>query len=83
MRTPDGNALADPSAEQNVTTAYAAGVTALAVQAIFDRALQRVLDDGMDPEISSGASNSAYDRGVDHSTIPNLKAYQVTLNLGF
>ena len=39
--------------------------------------------DGMDPEISSGASNSAFDRGIDHSTIPNLKAYQVTLNLGF
>lgn len=38
---------------------------------------------GMDPEISSGASNSAFDRGIDHSTIPNLKAYQVTLNLGF
>ena len=39
--------------------------------------------EGMDPEISSGASNSAFDRGVDHSTIPNLKTYQVTLNLGF
>jgi TonB-linked SusC/RagA family outer membrane protein len=38
---------------------------------------------GLDPEISSGASNSAYDRGIDHSTIPNLKSYQVTLNLGF
>ncbi len=38
---------------------------------------------GMDPEISSGASNSAFDRGVDHSTIPNMKAYQVTLNFGF
>jgi hypothetical protein len=38
---------------------------------------------GMDPEISSGTSNSAFDRGIDHSTIPNLKAYQVTLNLGF
>jgi hypothetical protein len=38
---------------------------------------------GMDPEISSGASNSAFDRGIDHSTIPNMKAYQVTLNLGF
>ena len=38
---------------------------------------------GLDPEISSGASNSAFDRGIDHSTIPNLKAYQVTLNLGF
>ena len=38
---------------------------------------------GLDPEISSGASNSAFDRGVDHSTIPNMKSYQVTLNLGF
>jgi TonB-linked SusC/RagA family outer membrane protein len=38
---------------------------------------------GMDPEISSGASNSAFDRGIDHSTIPNMKSYQVTLNLGF
>jgi len=39
--------------------------------------------EGMDPEISSGASNSAFDRGIDHSTIPNFKSYQVTLNLGF
>ncbi|MBN8836713.1 MAG: SusC/RagA family TonB-linked outer membrane protein [Sphingobacteriia bacterium] len=38
---------------------------------------------GVDPEISSGASNSAYDRAIDHSTIPNLKAYQATLNFGF
>jgi TonB-dependent starch-binding outer membrane protein SusC len=38
---------------------------------------------GMDPEISSGASNSAFDRGIDHSTIPNLKSYQATLNFGF
>ncbi|MEI6086400.1 MAG: SusC/RagA family TonB-linked outer membrane protein [Bacteroidota bacterium] len=38
---------------------------------------------GFDPEISSGASNSAFDRGIDHSTIPNMKSYQVTLNLGF
>jgi TonB-dependent starch-binding outer membrane protein SusC len=38
---------------------------------------------GMDPEISSGSSNSSFDRGVDHNTIPNMKAYQVTLNLGF
>ena len=38
---------------------------------------------GLDPEISSGSSNSAFDRGIDHSTIPNLKSYQVTLNLGF
>ncbi len=39
--------------------------------------------DGMDPEISSGTANSAFDRGIDHSTIPNMKSYQVTLNLGF
>jgi hypothetical protein len=38
---------------------------------------------GLDPEINSGGSNSAWDRGNDHSTIPNLKAYQATLNLGF
>ncbi len=38
---------------------------------------------GMDPEVSSGASNSAWDRGVDHNTIPNLKTYQVGLNIGF
>jgi TonB-linked SusC/RagA family outer membrane protein len=39
--------------------------------------------DGLDPEISSGASNSSYDRGVDHSTIPNMKSFQLSLNLGF
>ncbi|MDJ1495902.1 SusC/RagA family TonB-linked outer membrane protein [Cytophagaceae bacterium DM2B3-1] len=38
---------------------------------------------GMDPEISSGASNSSFDRGVDHSTLPNTKSYQVALNIGF
>ncbi|MBE7170561.1 MAG: SusC/RagA family TonB-linked outer membrane protein [Williamsia sp.] len=38
---------------------------------------------GMDPEISSGTVNSAWDRGVDHNTIPNIKTYQVGLNLGF
>jgi TonB-linked SusC/RagA family outer membrane protein len=53
---------------------------------------------GMDPEVSSGASNtspsataigllplanSAFDRGVDHSTVPNYKSYQITLNVGF
>ena len=38
---------------------------------------------GFDPEISSGARNSAFDRGVDHNTIPNLKSYQVGLNVGF
>jgi TonB-linked SusC/RagA family outer membrane protein len=38
---------------------------------------------GFDPEISSGSINSAFDRGVDHSTMPNLKSYQVGLNIGF
>ncbi len=38
---------------------------------------------GFDPEISSGTVNSAFDRGVDNSTIPNLKSYQVGLNIGF
>ncbi len=36
---------------------------------------------GLDPEVSSGQSNSAFDRGIDHSTIPNLKSYQATLNI--
>ena len=38
---------------------------------------------GFDPEVSSGSSNSAFDRGVDHNTIPNTKAYSVGLNIGF
>ena len=38
---------------------------------------------GLDPEISSGTYNSAWDRGVDHNTVPNIKSYQVGLNLGF
>lgn len=38
---------------------------------------------GFDPEISSGALNSAWDRGTDHNSMPNLKSYQVGLNLGF
>ena len=38
---------------------------------------------GFDPEISSGSSNSAFDRGVDHNTIPNTKSYTVGLNVGF
>jgi TonB-dependent starch-binding outer membrane protein SusC len=38
---------------------------------------------GMDPEISSGSTNSAWDRGVDHNSIPNIKSYQVGINLGF
>jgi len=37
---------------------------------------------GMDPEISSGSVNSAWDRGTDHNTMPNLKSYQATLNIG-
>ncbi|ASU35341.1 SusC/RagA family TonB-linked outer membrane protein [Mucilaginibacter xinganensis] len=38
---------------------------------------------GFDPEVSSGASNSPFDRGVDHDSTPNSKSYQVGLNLGF
>jgi TonB-linked SusC/RagA family outer membrane protein len=38
---------------------------------------------GMDPEIGSGTTNSAWDRGTDHNTMPNFKAYQATLNFGF
>ncbi|MBS1505334.1 MAG: SusC/RagA family TonB-linked outer membrane protein [Bacteroidetes bacterium] len=38
---------------------------------------------GYDPEVSSGAVNSAFDRGVDHSTLPNTKSYQIGLNVGF
>jgi TonB-dependent starch-binding outer membrane protein SusC len=38
---------------------------------------------GYDPEVSSGSANSAFDRGVDHNTIPNTKAYTVGINLGF
>ena len=38
---------------------------------------------GMDPEVSSGSSNSGFDRGVDYVSMPNSKTYQVGLNLGF
>ena len=38
---------------------------------------------GLDPEISSGENNSAFDRGTDHNTMPNLRSYQVGLNIGF
>lgn len=48
---------------------------------------------GMDPEISSGTTgtnedgsprtNSAWDRGTDHSSMPNYRSYQVSLNFGF
>jgi hypothetical protein len=38
---------------------------------------------GMDPEMTAGTPNSAWDRTVDQSTIPNIKSYQVGLNVGF
>ncbi|MCX6318434.1 MAG: SusC/RagA family TonB-linked outer membrane protein [Bacteroidetes bacterium] len=38
---------------------------------------------GMDPEVSSGTVNSAFDRGVDHNTIPNVKTFQAGLKIGF
>ena len=38
---------------------------------------------GMDPETSSGATNSGFDRGVDYATTPNNRTYQVGLNIGF
>ena len=42
---------------------------------------------GMDPEVNSGQTtgneNSAWDRGTDHNTMPNLRSYQVGLNFGF
>lgn len=37
---------------------------------------------GFDPEINAGTSNSAYERGIDHSSMPNIKSYQVGLNIG-
>lgn len=37
---------------------------------------------GLDPEISSGENNSAWDRGVDNNTMPNLKSYQIGINIG-
>lgn len=38
---------------------------------------------GMDPEVSSGGTNSAWDRAVDHNTIPNVKSYQVGLKISY
>jgi len=38
---------------------------------------------GMDPEISSGPANSSFDRGVDSHSMPNLRTFQVGINLGF
>ncbi len=37
---------------------------------------------GFDPEVSSGTGGSAWDRGTDHNTMPNLRSYQATLNIG-
>jgi TonB-dependent starch-binding outer membrane protein SusC len=38
---------------------------------------------GFDPEVSSGTVNSSLERGIDHNSMPNLKSYQVSLNVGF
>lgn len=38
---------------------------------------------GYDPEINSGPANSSFERGIDHSTLPNIRSYQVSLNIGF
>jgi TonB-dependent starch-binding outer membrane protein SusC len=38
---------------------------------------------GFDPEISSNGVNSAFERGFDSNTLPNIKSYQVGLNIGF
>ncbi len=41
---------------------------------------------GMDPEINSSnvySNNSAWDRGTDHNSMPNLRSYQIGLNVGF
>lgn len=39
---------------------------------------------GLDPEINtSTTSNSSYERGIDHNSMPNIKTYQIGLNLGF
>ncbi len=37
---------------------------------------------GMDPEVNY-STNSAFDRGLDHNTIPNTKQYTIGLNVGF
>jgi TonB-dependent starch-binding outer membrane protein SusC len=41
---------------------------------------------GLDPEINSSnvfSGNSAWDRGTDHNTMPNLRSYQIGLSVGF
>ena len=37
---------------------------------------------GFDPELNSGPANSSFERGIDHSSLPNIKSYQVGLNIG-
>jgi TonB-dependent starch-binding outer membrane protein SusC len=37
---------------------------------------------GFDPEINSGPANSSFERGIDHSSLPNIKSYQIGLNVG-
>jgi hypothetical protein len=37
---------------------------------------------GYDPEVSAGTVNSAFDRGVDNNTLPNIRSYQIGLNVG-
>ncbi|MGB4838774.1 MAG: SusC/RagA family TonB-linked outer membrane protein [Saprospiraceae bacterium] len=38
---------------------------------------------GMDPEVSSGTTNSSWDRAVDHNTIPNVKSYQIGIKISY
>lgn len=38
---------------------------------------------GFDPEVSSGNTNSGFDRGVDYASTPNSRTYQVGINVGF
>ena len=38
---------------------------------------------GFDPEVSSGSAGSSLERGVDHNSMPNIKSYQIGLNVGF
>jgi TonB-linked SusC/RagA family outer membrane protein len=38
---------------------------------------------GFDPEINSGVgNNSAWERGIDHNSMPNIKSYQAGINIG-
>ncbi len=37
---------------------------------------------GMDPEVNSGNIQSSWNHGIDNGTLPNLRSYQIGLNLG-